>query len=365
MNNDGKGCSANRFAAPQWTPDASCGPAPAGGRRGLLLSVLALLAQTAIAELVTWDVDPAVSYLRLTIPDQSVNVTNVGNVTIRLRDASSTTQWTDAGGRRAFLDGEIVTDYVDGTAITFLSGAHNLFALAGTSLRPDPADWSTATTNYASTSTAPAALGGRVRGTYILTFDAAFLAFRDVRLDLTNLTAGALTLTNGAFAGSTTRFGIASGVADADGLELPLGLGQPIPDVLHASLVPVVQTNAAGGTITNLGGRNRQLTYTINLPSIAFDLGGTMVSGSAAGVIVARAVLPVPPPPPVLSVRWQPGKIVLAWPTNATGFALEFTTNLPAIHWLAALPPPVIANGQYVVTNQTAGAGLFYRLRKP
>lgn len=91
MNNDGKGCSANRFATPQWTPDASCGPAPAGGRRGLLLSVLALLAllaQTATAELVTWDVDPAVSYMRLTIPDQSLNVTNVGNVTILLLGVS-------------------------------------------------------------------------------------------------------------------------------------------------------------------------------------------------------------------------------------------------------------------------------------
>ena len=63
----------------------------------------------------TWIVDPTNSYLRLTIPDQNLNVTNVGTVTVKLRDANSTTQWTDAGGRRAALGGQLVTEYVDGS----------------------------------------------------------------------------------------------------------------------------------------------------------------------------------------------------------------------------------------------------------
>ena len=63
---------------------------------------------------------------------------------------------------------QIATDYMDGTSITFLGGSHNLYALETTSLRPNPADWSAATTNYTGTSTALAALGGRVRGTYII-----------------------------------------------------------------------------------------------------------------------------------------------------------------------------------------------------
>jgi hypothetical protein len=337
-------------------------------RRWLLaatLAALALVARPTAAEVVTWNVDQIQSYLRLTIPDQTVAVTNLGNVTVRIRDANSTTQWTDAGGRRAALDGLLATDFVDGTSITFLGGTHNLFAIEGTSLRPNPTDWSAATTNYVGTTTAPAALGGRVRGTYILTFDAAFLAFRDLKLDITNLTAGPLLLTNGAFASGATRCGIASAVADVDGLELPLGLGQPIPDLLDAALSPVVQTNAAGGSITNLGGLNRQLTYNISLPTLTFDLGGTLVSGSAAGLIVATATLPAPPPPPILTVRRQPAEVVLTWPTNAIGFSLQYATNFPATAWLPALPPPVVATGQFVVTNRTTLGAAYYRLRKP
>ena len=325
-----------------------------------------LISQTASAGVVTWDVDPTNSYIRLTIPDQTLAVTNLGNVTLRMRDASSTTQWTDAGGRRASLDGEIATDYMDGTSITFLGGSHNLYALETTSLRPNPADWSAATTNYTGTSTALAALGGRVRGTYtILTFDAAYIAFRSVQLDITNAMTGPIAITNGTFATNTTRCGIASALVDVDGLELPLGLGQPIPDVLHGQLDPVVQQNAAGGTITNLGGLNRKLTYTINMPNLSFDLSGTIVTGSAAGLIVAYAVIPAPPSPPTLSARRQGGELVLAWPTNTPGFSLEYARNLPATNWMPASPLPVVAKGEYVVTNAFTGGAAFYRLHKP
>lgn len=330
---------------------------------------VSLLSQTARAGVVTWDVDPTNSYIRLTIPDQVLAVTNVGNVTFQMRDASSTTQWTDAGGRRAALDGEIATDYVDGTSITFLGGSHNLYAIETTSLRPNPADWNAATTNYAGTSTALAALGGRVRGTYVViilpvTFDAAFIAFRSVQLDITNSVTGPIAITNGRFATNTTRCGIATALADVDGLELPSGLGQPIPDVLHGPLDPIVQPNAGGGTITNLGGLNRKLTYTINMPNLSMDLSGTVVTGSAAGLIVAYAVIPAPPPP-TLSARRQGGELVLAWPTNATGFLLEYATNLPATNWMPALPLPVVTNGDYVVTNAITGGASFYRLHKP
>lgn len=326
---------------------------------------LLLTAPIAGAGIVTWDVDPTNSYIRLTIPDQAINVPDVGNVTFGMRDATSATQWSDAGGRRAALDGDIVTDYVDASAIIFLAGLHNLYALEATSLRPNPADWSAASTNYTGTSTAPAALGGRARGTLLLTFDAAYVAFRDVQLDITNATGGAIGITNGAFAANTTRCGISSALMDVDGLELPLGLGQPIPDVLHGNLDPIVGQNAAGGTITNLGGLNRKLTYTIDIPNLAFDLSGTVVTGSAAGLVVAYAVLPTPPPPPSLAV-WKLGaEIVLAWPTNATGFSLEYATNLLATNWLPASPPPVIVNDQNVVTNLMTRDAAFYRLHQP
>ncbi len=324
-----------------------------------------LISQTASAGLVMWDVDPANSYLRLTIPDQTLAVTNVGNVTFAMRDATSTPQWTDAGGRRASLDGQIATDYTDGTAITFLGGSGSLYALETTSLRPNPADWSAATTNYIGTSTATAALGGRARGTYlILTFDAAFIAFRSVQLVLSNAMTGPIAITNGTFAPNTTRCGIASALLDVDGLALPLGLGQPIPDVLHAQLAPIMQQNAAGGTITNLGGLNRQLTCAINLPNLSINIGGTVITGSAAGQIVAYAVIPAPPQP-TLTARRQGGELVLAWPTNTTGFLLEYATNLPAATWMPATPLPTVVNGENVVTNAFTGSAAFYRLHLP
>ena len=328
-----------------------------------------LIPPTASAGLVAWDVDPTNSYIRLTIPDQDIVVPDIGTVKLLIRDASSTSQWTDAGGRRAALDGAIATDYIDGVSISFLGGSHNLYALETTSLRPNPADWTAATTNYTGTSTALAALGGRVRGTYIViilpvTFDAAFLAFRSLKLDITNAMTGPIAITNGTFANNTTRCGIASALVDADGLQV-LDFGQPIPDVLHAQLDPVVQPNAAGGTITNTGGLNRKLTYTISIPKLSFDLSGTIVTGSAAGLIVASAVIPAPPPPPTLSAWRQGSDLVLAWPTNATGFLLEYATNLPATTWTAASPPPVVVNGENVVTNAIRGDSAFYRLRKP
>ena len=123
-----------------------------------------LISRTASASVVTWDVDPTNSYIQLTIPDQTLAVTNIGNVTIRMRDASSTTQWTDAGGRRASLDGAIATEYMDGTSITFLGGLHNLYARETTSLRPNPAEWSAATTNYTGTSTCAGGTGRQGSG---------------------------------------------------------------------------------------------------------------------------------------------------------------------------------------------------------
>jgi hypothetical protein len=279
-----------------------------------------------------------------------------------MRDANSSTQWTDAGGRRASLDGEILTDYVDGSSIRFLGGSHNLYALEGTSLRPNPAAWSAAITNYTDTTTALAALGGRIRGTYLLlTFDAAFIAFRNVRLDIINVLPGAVAISGGTFAANTTQSGISSAFVDVDGLELPLGFGQPIPDVLHSQLDPVVQTNASGGSISDLGGLNRRLTYTINLPNLSIDLSGSVVSASAAGLIVANATLPTVP---TLTARKSGGDIVLSWPTNAVGFALEYATNLPATTWSPSFPLPVVVGEVNVVTNTMIGDAIFYRLHK-
>ena len=54
---------------------------------------------------------------------------------------------------------------------------------------------------------------------------------------------------------------------------------------------------------------------------------------------------------------------VLMWPTNATGFTLQSTTNLVSpTGWTKVSPAPVVVNGQNTVTNPISGTQQFYRL---
>jgi hypothetical protein len=246
---------------------------------------------------VSWNIDPVQSSLQLTVPDQSVTL-NGTTATIRLRDNGSTSQWTDAGGRRAFIDGTIATDYVDGVSIQFNSGSHNIFALEQANVRPNPAQFDAGATNaenpdgqYTGTGAALAAYGARVRASIsILTVDAAYLAMRDVQY---NIGSGVIALGGGtSIGGSTTTFGISSASVDVDGLSI-IAVGQPIPDVLNGSLSPIGGTNTNGGTIADLGGGQRRLTYNI-AESITIDIEGVTLNGSASGTIVAFATVPEP-----------------------------------------------------------------------
>ena len=55
--------------------------------------------------------------------------------------------------------------------------------------------------------------------------------------------------------------------------------------------------------------------------------------------------------------------ILLTWPTNATGFTLQSTTNLgSSAFWTTVSPGPVVIGGENVVINTISGAQKFYRL---
>jgi uncharacterized repeat protein (TIGR03803 family) len=87
---------------------------------------------------------------------------------------------------------------------------------------------------------------------------------------------------------------------------------------------------------------------------------GTTLEGGAAGL---GAVFSLTLPLPQLSIVHSGTNIILTWPTNATGLALEFTTNLaPTAHWATNPAAPVILHGQYALTNSTSGQQKFYRL---
>ena len=70
--------------------------------------------------------------------------------------------------------------------------------------------------------------------------------------------------------------------------------------------------------------------------------------------------------PPPLTIIPAGANVILTWPTNATGFTLEFATNLvsPAV-WNTNSAAPIVIGGQNVVTNSISGSQQFFRLFSP
>jgi uncharacterized repeat protein (TIGR03803 family) len=85
--------------------------------------------------------------------------------------------------------------------------------------------------------------------------------------------------------------------------------------------------------------------------------------GSGNGTVFSLSLGSVSAPPPQLTIIPSGANVILTWPTNATGFTLQSTTNLvsPAV-WATGVPGPVVVNGQNTVTNPIAGTQMFYRL---
>jgi hypothetical protein len=67
----------------------------------------------------------------------------------------------------------------------------------------------------------------------------------------------------------------------------------------------------------------------------------------------------------VLTITLSRSNVVLTWPTNATGFTLQSTTN-PALPmaWTNVSLGPVVVNGMNMVTNPISGPQQFYRLNQ-
>jgi len=69
---------------------------------------------------------------------------------------------------------------------------------------------------------------------------------------------------------------------------------------------------------------------------------------------------------PQLAALHSGTNLVLTWPTNATGFLLQSSSNVtPSAVWSAVASTPVVVNGQNTVTNSMTGRQEFYRLFLP
>jgi hypothetical protein len=68
---------------------------------------------------------------------------------------------------------------------------------------------------------------------------------------------------------------------------------------------------------------------------------------------------------PVLALTRAGAGVLLMWPTNATGYTLQFTTNLVSpSSWSSVFPAPVVIGANNEVTNGILGASVFYRLAR-
>jgi uncharacterized repeat protein (TIGR03803 family) len=66
--------------------------------------------------------------------------------------------------------------------------------------------------------------------------------------------------------------------------------------------------------------------------------------------------------PPQLTITPSAPNVILAWPTNYTGFTLQAATDLSSPMWTTNLPAPVVVNGVNTVTNPVSGTQQFFRL---
>ncbi len=63
--------------------------------------------------------------------------------------------------------------------------------------------------------------------------------------------------------------------------------------------------------------------------------------------------------------RRNPTEVGLGWPTNYTGYRLEYAESLPAPTWNAVTNSPTIVSNRFFVTLTNTGDQRYFRLSKP
>jgi hypothetical protein len=99
---------------------------------------------------------------------------------------------------------------------------------------------------------------------------------------------------------------------------------------------------------------------------------GDIVFGLEVDLITTRTnTAPTPPPPPRLTITRQGNRMVISWPTNSTGYSLQYSTNIagtgprPDRNWWTNQANWVQAPNQsnpYTNTIPAVGARRFYKL---
>jgi hypothetical protein len=114
-----------------------------------------------------------------------------------------------------------------------------------------------------------------------------------------------------------------------------------------------------GPIYTNSDGANPQVGLILS----GDNLYGTTTIGGSLGTGTAFSLSLRSNSPPQLTLIPSGANTILTWPTDATGFTLQSTTNLgSSAVWTTNAPAPVVVNGQNTVTNPISGTQQFFRL---
>lgn len=101
------------------------------------------------------------------------------------------------------------------------------------------------------------------------------------------------------------------------------------------------------------------LSSTITLDSTTLtNSGGRDLFITKLGVTNAVQIVPS------LAISTSNGQIALSWPAAATGFNLEFATNLPALSWSSVSGASNVIGSNVVINLPADGMQQFFRLRK-
>ena len=143
-----------------------------------------------------------------------------------------------------------------------------------------------------------------------------------------------------------------------------IGSFVPATSMLNCISSDPLFVNAAAGDFhlqTNSPCRNTGTNETWMVG--ALDLDG---KPRIAGGIVDMGAFEIPTvgvSPPQLTIIQSGTNVVLTWPTNATGYTLQSTTNLmSSAVWGTVSPAPIVVNSKNTVTNSISGKQIFYRL---
>jgi hypothetical protein len=146
-----------------------------------------------------------------------------------------------------------------------------------------------------------------------------------------------------------------------------------VTNVLPASVTfdnSTAGSTVGGTTIANLG------TVAVNSSASFIVTGVPTTPGVSVTNLTTASSGPLPSYSPTTTIThiefpamlkiqfYPPTSLLLSWPTNVSGYALQYRTNLAEGTWSVVPTPPIVDNGTNTVTELMFDAARYYRLKR-